>query len=435
MNMNLIIKQGTLSGKVTAPPSKSYTHRAFIMGALASGKATTVRSPLYGEDTNSTLSAIAAFGADVNSEKKAGASCFIKGGSLHAPDDVINVNNSGTTLRIMTGVASLLDGMTVFTGDASIRKRPMKPLLDALNELGVDCFSLKGNGCAPILTKGQIKGGMTFISGDVSSQFISSLLISCPFARGDTTLMLTSKMKSRPYVDITIEILSKFGVKIQEKENAFLIKGGQKAKGVDYTVPGDFSSAAFPLVGAAISGGKVTVDNVDHKGAQGDRAIVDILKRLGAKVQIGSNSITVEAAAGRTLTGASVDFGDTPDLFPIVAVLGACAKGETKLYNAKHVRLKESDRVATMRTVLSNMGVSVKEKEDGLIIKGIGGTNKKLKGCEVDSLGDHRILMAAAMAALVCEGEMRISEPECFKVSYPGFLSDMEKLGANCRIV
>ncbi|MFA5771570.1 MAG: 3-phosphoshikimate 1-carboxyvinyltransferase [Thermoplasmata archaeon] len=421
--MQLIVKPGVLAGEITAPPSKSYTHRAFIMGALAKGK-TTVQSPLYGDDTYSTLSAISALGADVDTGK---TSCTVSGRDMHTPDDIINVNNSGTTLRLMAAVASLLDGMAVFTGDKSIRSRPMQPLLSALNELGAECVSIKNNGCAPILTRGQIKGGMTFISGDISSQFISALLIACPFARKDTIIMLASPLKSRPYVDITINVLKSFKISVKEEPNSFYVKGSQSCKGIRYKIPGDFSSAAFPLVGAAITGGKTTVKNIDYGGPQGDRVIIDILQKFGAKTVAEKDSVTV---SGGDLSGISIDCSDIPDLFPILSVLGACAKGKTTLKNAKHVRFKESDRISTMYNALKKMGTDVKEMEDGLIIKGTG----KIKSCTIDSLGDHRILMACAIAGLRSDKGINITEPECYRVSYPAFLDDMKRLGMKFEI-
>ncbi|MDI6887381.1 MAG: 3-phosphoshikimate 1-carboxyvinyltransferase [Candidatus Thermoplasmatota archaeon] len=418
----LRVSKSSVGGSVAASPSKSYTHRAFIIGFL-SGKAK-IYNPLISKDTQATLNAIKSFGAEF---KKARNFITIKARCLSQPVDIINVENSGTTLRLMTGVASLLEGTTILTGDDSIKKRPMLPLLNALNYLGASCYSIKKDGTPPIIVKGKIKGGSTCIRGDISSQFISSLLISTPLAEKDTRIILTTDLKSRPYLDITLEILKNFGIEIVIEKNCFLVKGAQKYISKNFDVPGDFSSASFLFTAAAITKGNVKVKNLNLDTKQGDKKILDILERFGAEVKIAGEEISVE---GKELRGIELDCKEIPDLFPVAAVLGAYAKGVTKLKGAKHLRYKESDRISAMAQALKKMQCNVKELEDGILIKG----GKELKGAKIDSRNDHRLLMACAVAALGAKGKTLISHPNCYKVSCPSFIKDLKKLGAEVRI-
>jgi 3-phosphoshikimate 1-carboxyvinyltransferase len=315
----------------------------------------------------------------------------------------------------------------VLTGDESVRRRPMQPLIEALNGLGVRCESTRGNGLAPLIVRGPNQGVRTSIRGDVSSQFISSLLISSAVKEVDTTVRLTTPLKSRPYVDITVEMMSRFGTKCQSTEDGFFVPGGQRYQPQDYTVPGDFSSAAFPLAAAALTG-EVTVRNLDPADRQGDRFFLDILKGLGADIRWSGRDL--RCAQGE-LQGMEIDLGDAPDLFPIVAVLCTQAKGESRITNAAHVRLKESDRIAATTAFLRDMGAEVEEMADGCVVRG----KSKLRGARVSSLNDHRIMMAAAVAALVAEGETIISDGDCHRISYPDFVQDMRSLGAKMEMI
>jgi len=420
--VRLKVSRSRANGSVMSSPSKSYTHRAMTLALLAEGTSV-LRRPLMGEDTLATLEAVRAFGASVAGQDD----LEITGGRLRCPDNVIDARNSGTTIRLMAGVASLLPCITVLTGDQSVRRRPMQPLIEALCSLGVRCESTRGNGLAPLAVRGPNAGARTGIRGDVSSQFISSLLISSAVKEVDTDIVLTAPLKSRPYVDITREMMRRFGAEFMETAEGFHVPGGQRYRPQDYTIPGDFSSAAFPLAAGALTG-EVTVGNLDPSDAQGDRAFLDILKAMGARVEWRGTDLRC-ACAG--LHGTDIDLGDAPDLFPMVAVLCACAEGRSRIYNAAHVRLKESDRIAATAAFLKDMGADVQETPDGCVIRG----GRPLRGAAVDSHDDHRILMAAAVAAMVADGETIISDGQCHRISYPGFVQDMRSLGAVMEMI
>ena len=420
--MQLKVRPGQVDGTLPASPSKSYTHRAMTLALLANGSSRLSR-PLLSGDTLATLAAIQTFGATA---ERSGEDLIVNGGTLHCPDDVIDTANSGTTIRIMAGIASLLPCYTVLTGDSSIRRRPMQPLIDALNQLGVECHSTRGKGLAPLIVKGPNRGNKVSIAGDVSSQFISSLLISSPLKQCDTDIHITTELKSRPYVEMTMEMMATFGAKSAATKDGFHVDGGQSYAPNDYRVPGDYSSAAFPLVAGALTG-KAKVTNLDPRDPQGDKVILDILKRFGANVHSGDRCFEVKKGH---LHGIDIDLGDAPDLFPIVAVLASQAEGESVIGNAEHVRHKESDRISATTEFLVRMGAEVEERKDGCAIKG----PCKLRGATIDPRDDHRILMAAAVAALVAEGETTIGDGDCFKISYPGFVEDMRSLGVDLEL-
>ncbi len=316
-----------------------------------------------GGDTLATLNAVRKLGGVVSFE---GERCIIEGGDLTCPDDVINAENSGTTIRIVAGIASLLPCHTVLTGDESIRRRPMQPLISALRELGVECHSSRGNGLAPLIVRGPNTGSETHIPGDISSQFISSLLMSSPLKEVDTDIHITTELKSRPYVEITMDMMSRFGAECSESDGSFHVPGGQSYQAQDYIVPGDFSSAAFPLAAGALAG-RATVTNLNPKDRQGDRSFVEILGRFGASVTQREDAITVSSAP---LHGTEIDLADAPDLFPIVAVVATQASGVTTIFNAEHVRYKESDRIAATVNFLKDMGAEIEERQDGCQIRG-----------------------------------------------------------------
>ena len=413
-----------VSGTVRAPPSKSYTHRALVLAALSGGTCT-IQRPLRSEDTDATLAGIASFGASIERE---GDDLRISGGRLQAPGKTVDARNSGTTLRLLSGVASVLDGTTTLTGDSSLRKRPMGPLLDSLNSLGARTSSLGGDGRPPVEVRGVLRGGIATLPGDVSSQFLSSLLLACPLAANPSEIRVLPPLRSEAYVGMTREAMARFGVELTAEDGVFRIAGTQQYVPTDLEVPGDFSSAAFPLVAAAIARGDVTVSGLDLSSAQGDRAIVELLRSFGASVDVEADRVQ---ARGGDLAGQTVDVGETPDLFPVLAVLASQADGESRFVNGGHLRHKESDRIATTVSMLHALGVAAQATEDGCVVRG----PNRLQGAFVDAQGDHRILMAAAVAGLVADDAVDISDPWCFRASYPSFLDDFRALGALHAVV
>lgn len=417
------IKKSEVWGEVEAPPSKSYTHRSIVIGSL--GRYSKIEKPLLSADTLATVGACRALGAEITVKDDEVEIAGIIG-KPRVPDDVINAANSGTTLRLCMSMAALADGITVFTGDASLRKRPNGPLIKALNDLGAICYSTRNNGMAPIVVHGTMKGGDISIDGGISSQFISSLLISCPFAKNDTVLKINGELKSRPYVEVTLEMLEKAGGKISTDFREFHVPCDQEYDLKSYRIPGDFSSASYMLAAGALAG-KVTVNNL-FESKQGDAAIMENLLDMGANVywDTAKGSVTVEQAE---LRGIEIDVGATPDLVPTLAVLGACAKGTTHIVNAAHVRYKETDRLHAMATELKKMGADITEEPDGLLV-----TGSKLKGAQVDGYDDHRIVMALSLAGMMATGTTTITTAESVDISYPAFFNDLKRLGAKVDV-
>ena len=425
MTERLVAHPGSVRGAVTAPPSKSYTHRAFLLALLAEGE-TTVRDALMSEDPRATLEAVEALGAAVRRESD-GAVVVRSDGAVRPPSKVIDCLNSGTTLRLLSAIAGLAEGEVRLTGDASLRKRPMRPLLAALEGLGVGTAS--DDGRAPLAVRGPMRGGIATLPGDVSSQFVSALLLAGARTPEGVRLAIQGGLKSRPYVDITVEMMRDFGARVEEPErDAFVVPGGQRYRARDYRVPGDFSTAAFPLVAGALAG-EVTVENLPARTAQGDKAILDYLERFGARIERGERSATVRQAP---LRGAKIDLSDTPDAFPVLCALAAHAEGETVLSGAAHLRFKESDRIRAMVENLQRLGVDAQEREDGAVIRG-GRPVRAATGLRTE--GDHRVMMALSVCALRAEGPLEMDEPRAHAVSYPAFLDDFRRLGQRLEVL
>ncbi|MFB6302573.1 MAG: 3-phosphoshikimate 1-carboxyvinyltransferase [Haloferacaceae archaeon] len=422
--MDVEIARSRVSGTARAPPSKSYTHRAIL--AAGYGDGATVRDALVSADTRATMRAVEAFGGDVERD---GRTVRVEGfdGRPATPDRVVDCGNSGTTMRLVTACAALGDGLTVLTGDASLRSRPHGPLLGAIRHLGGRAESTRGTGQAPLVVGGPIDGGRVNIRGDVSSQFVTALLMAGAVTDGGIEVALETGLKSAPYVDITVEVLDAFGVEAGATDGGFAVAGGQAYGAPEYAVPGDFSSISYLLAAGAVAGEErgVVVEGA-RPGAQGDSAIVDVLDRMGADVEWDRDAgrIGIRRAP---LSGVEVDVGDTPDLLPTVAALGAVADGETRLVNCAHVRHKETDRVAVMAEELEKLGAAVTEGDDTLTVHGDEST---LRGAAVEGHGDHRIVMALAVAALAAEGTTTVAGAEHVDVSFPGFFETLAGLGA-----
>jgi 3-phosphoshikimate 1-carboxyvinyltransferase len=421
--MKLEVRPSKVEGNITAPPSKSYTHRAFAISLLAKGKGK-VEQPLLSLDTLATLEACKLLGAGIEVERE---TYQIKGtaGKLKPTGEVIDARNSGTTMRLMTAICSLSPKPIKLIGDESLSKRPMGPLVEALRALGVEARCEGKDGRPPVVVEGGgLQGGEVELNGGISSQFLSALLIACPYASGEVRISVEGELKSKPYVQMTLKYLEEAGAQVKRNQELtkFKIPGRQVFKPLSVRIPGDFSSAAFPLGAAALTG-KVRVGNLDPSDPQGDRRIIELLKDFGAEVRTGPDWVEVEKGG---LNGIEVDCGDNPDLVPVLAVLGSVADGTTVISNVPHLRYKETDRLAVLSRGLSKMGAKIVELEDGLKITGV----RELKGARVNSYGDHRMAMAFAVAGLVAKGKTVIEGAESIPVSYPNFISHMRALGA-----
>jgi 3-phosphoshikimate 1-carboxyvinyltransferase len=394
-----------------------------LIAASLSNGTSKIFNPLVSDDTQATLEAVKALGAETELHEN----CWTVHGQekLKTPSRPIDCRESGSTLRFMIPVAALAPGSSTFLFGASFERRPVAPLLESLNELGVES-AIQRNGSSVVVRGGGIRGGKTSIRGDVSSQFISGLLFACPKAKEDTEISVTTKLESKSYVEMTLEVIVEHGLEgaVNPDLSRLWIPSNQSYLPCDHTVPGDFSSAAFLLAAAAVTSSRVTVKNLTYQTSQGDREILGILQEMGASVKVGDDSVEVECGK---LVDVDIDAQDIPDLVPVCAVLGCYAEGHSEIYNAKRLRYKESDRLDSISTELRKMGADIIVNEDGLTING----GRSLHGAIVDPHNDHRIAMACAVAALGAKGETKIQDVECINKSYPQFFSDLHVLGAN----
>jgi len=419
----LKVHPGRLSGEVTMPGSKSHTIRGLILGLLAAGTSR-VRRPLASSDTESCVRLCRALGAEIDTSD---AACWTVKGTAARPApsaEPVDVGNSGTTLFLGMSAAAVCDGMTELTGDEQTRSRSAGPLLDALSQLGATAFSKAGTGMAPLVVGGGLKGGSVSIECP-TSQYMSSLLIGCPLASGDTDIT-APLLHEKPYVRMTCRWLEELGAELEASDDLqhFHVSGGQVYQAFDKTIPGDFSSATFFLVAAAITGSQLSLRGLDMNDSQGDRAVVGMLEEMGCVVTTSGNSVRIMGP--ERLSGATFDLNATPDALPAMAVAGALAEGQTRLVNVPQARLKETDRLRTMSEELRKMGAAVEELEDGLVVQ--GGT---LHGAELDGRGDHRVAMALAVAGLAADDPCAISTAECVSITFPEFPSLMEAAGAD----
>ncbi len=422
--MELICEKSTLRGAVDIPGSKSHTIRAVALAALAGGESI-IRRPLESKDAEACVAAYRAFGAQMTITPEA---WYVQGldGDLRTPENVIDVGNSGTSLRIAMGSAALLrNGMAVLTGDAQIRKRPGGPLAQALADLGARVRSTRDNGCAPFAVEGRLRGGKTSIEA-VTSQYLSSLLIAAPLADGDTEIDVPV-LNEAPYVAMTLDWLDRQGVRLERDGlRWFRVAGGQRYAPFDRAIPGDFSSATFFLAAGALEGNDVLSRGLDRNDVQGDKAVLDYLRTMGAEVIDDEDGVRVRA---KMLKGAEIDLNATPDALPMMAVLGCFAEGTTRLVNVPQARLKETDRIAVMRQELTKLGAHIEELADGLVIH-----PSTLHGGDVDGNDDHRVVMALAVCATQIREPVRIRGYEAADITYPGFVEDLRRLGGATRI-
>ena len=407
------------NGVVSVPGSKSHTHRALIVSSLADGESFLVNA-LRCEDTECTVKGLKKFGVEVHWEND-GVRLLGKGGMFKATDEKIDVGNSGTSMRFLTALAALKTGITLLDGSERMRKRPIGELLSGLGELGVKAYSRRGNDCPPVIVESQgLKGGTARIKGEESSQFLSGLLMVAPYAQRDVNVEVTGSLASKPYVDITQDVMSAFGVEVKNQGyQSFFIKAGQRYLPQRYWIEGDASSASYFFSAGAVCRGRVRVENLNPATIQGDIGFLEILERMGCRVIRGSDWIEV---SGKELRGIEADMNEMPDLVPTLAVTAAFAQGKTVIKNIGHLRLKESDRIHALAAELSKLGIRVKEGGDGLEIEG-----GKPRDAEIETYNDHRMAMSFAIAGLVVPG-VRIKGERCVDKSFPGFWEVLQKL-------
>ena len=417
--MNCKIQKSKLNGKITCPSNKSYTHRAIFLAALSDGKSI-VKKILYSNDTIATISACRGFGVEVEEVEN---NVTIKNKiDETVQSSMINAENSGTTIRIAIAIAALSGGNTILTGDDSLKKRPMQPILDALETMGVKTESDEGR--PPIHINGKIQGKEISINGDISSQFISALLIIAPRLPDGLIINVEGKLVSKPYVDLTIAIMKKFGVEVKiEEEYKRYVVSHQIYKPTTFSIPSDFSNLALLLAANVLLGDGLDIEISLGDMPQGDEAIVDILEKLGVNVTLEDDIITTESPI--SLKGGKFDLSDTPDLLPAIAILALKSEKPIEMFNVKHARYKETDRIAIISRELKKIGLNVEEKDDGMVIK----KSSELIPAELNSENDHRLFMAFSIAGMFV-GECTVSDPDAVKVSYPEFISDLVNVGA-----
>ena len=417
--MNCKVEKSKIKGEINCPSNKSYTHRGIFLASLA-GNNSKVENVLLSADTKATIEACKKFGAVI----EVNDSDIIVKKSIKIGTNVpeINTENSGTTIRIAVGIASLFSEEITLTGDASLQKRPMQPLLDALSSIGAKCSSTNGN--PPIKIKGSIIGGDISIPGNLSSQFISSLLISAPLTKNGINLTIEGDLVSKPYLDATIATMKKFGVSVKtlipyKKYNIT----PQIYKNTIFSVPIDFSSLALLLSFTVLNGEDVVIKGSMGNLPQGDEAFIEFLEQLGVSVTINDNEIKIKSP--KKLKGGKFDLRNSPDLLPPLAILSLISSKPIEIVNVKHARLKETDRIAILARELPKIGIKVDEKEDGLILE----SSDSLTGAKLDSENDHRLFMAFCIAGTYI-GNCIVTDSKSVEVSYPNFIEEMNRLGA-----
>lgn len=419
------VSKSVLKGNVICPPSKSYTHRAIFISSLANGDSQII-NPLLSRDTIATIDACKAFGVKI---KRTDQGLFVSGNpTLKIPDDVINVENSGTTMRFVTAISSLLkNGHVIITGDDSIRKRPMGPLLSALKQLGVQSYSATDNDRAPIIVQGGgTRGNHISIDGSISSQFISGILIAGACIESGISLNVTGKQVSRSYIESTLNVMTKFGARVKNSRDYRNYKiFYNRYTPTTFAIPGDFSTAALLLSAGTLAGGEITVTNLDFSLPQGDSKILDILKKIGAVISINKKNGTVKTMGTGDLDGGEFDLSDTPDLLPVVAILSLKSINPVRIYGVSHTRYKETDRLKIIASEFRKFGVKTKILPDEITIV----SPKKLKNAHINSHGDHRLFMSFVIASMMTEKSI-VDGVESVDVSYPSFMQDMKKIGA-----
>jgi 3-phosphoshikimate 1-carboxyvinyltransferase len=407
-----------INARARVPGSKSISNRALICAALAHGESVIHRAS-DSDDTALMTNGLNQLGVLV---RKKDETLVVSGtgGRLFAPKFPVPVGNAGTTLRFLTSVAALADGNTVFESDTRMAERPIDDLLDALRQLGIQTqtfgtrYTVHGEG---------FRGGAAKLKSDKSSQFLSSLLMVAPYAAEDVQIEVDGKLSSIPYVDVTIDVMEKFGAHVQYFDRKwFMVKSGQRYNPTTFTVEPDASGASYFFAAAAITGGEVMIEGLKRESLQGDLKFLEVLERMGCDVTEEESGVRIQSSG--KLKGVDVDMNAMPDVVPTLAVTALFANGPTRIHNVAHLRYKESDRLTALATELRKLGASITLMEDGLEI-----VPTLLRGVQLDTYDDHRLVMSFALAGLKVPG-VKIENPECVKKSFPTFWREFEKLGS-----
>lgn len=417
--MNIQITPGPLSGTVCAPPSKSIAHRALICAALSDG--TSVISPVdSSKDMDATIGALRAMGAKITRQ---GKEISVTGIGTPPAQALIDCVESGSTLRFLIPVAAALGISCRFTGSGRLPQRPLTPYFDVFPDKGVKLDS----SFVPVSCSGRLKPGTYQIPGDISSQFITGLLFALPILDGDSVISLTAPLESAPYIDLTIDVLHSFGIKVLREDNRFAVPGGQRYQPRNFAVESDYSSAAFFLTSAAL-GNSVKLFGLSQKSLQGDREILSALAAFGAFPHWEDGFLEIRRPICRA---AQITGQDIPDLLPILCVAAAAVPGRTILHGTRRLKLKESDRAAAMTDCLTRLGAKIHEEPNALVIDG----GFPLHGGTVSSYGDHRIAMSMAIAAGLADSPVVIEGAQAVEKSYPGFFTDFSALGGVFHVI
>ena len=408
-----------LQATVTVPGSKSYTNRALLIAGLTDGECR-LEKPLVSDDTKYMIRALKAFGVSVQE----GKDVFIvsgSGGKLSTPKEDIFIGNAGTAMRFLTTFSALAPGKTRLDGDERMRQRPLADLLDCLTQMGVKAVSANGNGCPPIdIAGGEVPGGDIQLAGDKSSQYLTSILLSAPYFKDDTCIHIQGDLTSKSYADITLDIMKTFGVHVDnESYQRFKVKAGDYYKAQTYQVESDWSSASYFLAAAAVTGGEVTLTDINPHSVQGDAQFTSVLEKMGCRVEKKANALHIK---GNPLRGITINMNNMPDAVQTLAVIALFAEGETVIEGIGNLRIKETDRISALANELTRLGAGVEAGEDFLIIR-----PGDYKGAEIETYDDHRMAMSFAVAGLKIPG-VRIKDPKCVEKSFPDFFQRFANL-------
>jgi 3-phosphoshikimate 1-carboxyvinyltransferase len=426
---------GPIRGSIRPPGSKSITNRALVCTALAEGESL-LTGALDSEDTQLMAAALKQLGITVEHNPQS-RSLRVSGGGgkIPAPEARLYVGNSGTTVRFLTAMVTLGRGVYRLEGKPRMAKRPIQDLLDALRQLGVDAISEFATGCPPVMVHGEgLSGGSAAIAGNVSSQFLSALLLTAPYARQTVELTIEGELVSQPYVEMTLAVMRAFGVTVQQRfpnsplpsgegrvrgASGYIIPANQRYRGREYAIEPDASAASYFFAAAAITGGQVAVEGLSQNSLQGDVAFCECLRRMGCAVEYQADAIVV---TGGRLRGIDADMNALSDTVQTLAAVALFADGPTTIRNVAHIRHKETDRIGNLAAELRKLGAEVEELADGLTIH-----PRPLHGAEIETYDDHRMAMSLSLVGLQVPG-VQISHPECTAKTYPGFFSDLEGL-------